>query len=125
MGIDEKRTVAIVRGNLTPSEARRGVAYLLLSVIAAGTTLEFPRTRIEASHDSRIAFVDPAPLANYGHPCRYLLIRVDSGEVTSFEARFPPFGAGRNDWRLVHRAPGVPDKVLQAPELHGLEDYRS
>jgi hypothetical protein len=60
-----------------------------------------------------LAFVDREPLANWGHPCRFVLIDGDTGEITTLEARFPPFGSilvGK--WEVVSRAPSVPISAI-------------
>jgi hypothetical protein len=107
---------------LTEIERRKGVAYLMESVVSAGTILDFPRLRIVAPWDSRLAFIDPDPLANFGHDCRYILMKLGSAESKSFAARFPPFFAeSRSRWSMVHIAPGLPSSMLDASQHQGEE----
>jgi hypothetical protein len=47
---------------------------------------------LRATRPSILVFVDDAPLANFGHHCRYLLYDAISGEhYASLAARFPPW----------------------------------
>ena len=106
---------AILLAQLTERERARGVEYAAADTVAAGTTLRFPQCEIEVDRDSALAFVDREPLANWGHSCRYLLAQLDDGAVRSVDARFPPFpSGGRLRWRVLYRAPGLPDAVLAA-----------
>jgi Peptidase C13 family len=48
---------------------------------------------IRADRASILVFADDAPLANFGHDCRYLLHDPDDGSLfAEIPARFPPFG---------------------------------
>lgn len=117
MTIREEPIASIVVSQLTSAERERGVAYVLEGTVSSGATLEFPKCSIPVPWDARLVFVDREPLANWGHPCRYILIARATGAVHSVEARFPPFR--RDDerrWHVVHRAPGVPDSALGVPE---------
>ena len=63
-----------------------------------------------------MAFLDRAPAANWGHPCRYLLIDLESGAVRGFDATEPPFLRGAAPTlRAIARDPSVPDWTLAAP----------
>jgi hypothetical protein len=117
MELNGDKLSSILSAQLTPEEREKGVAYTLLSPVASGTTLEFPRCTIRVPWDAMLAFVDRQPLANWGHSCRYILINSQSGVTTSIEARFPPFR--RDDerrWRVVYQAPTVPDTALAVPK---------
>jgi hypothetical protein len=117
MSIREDSIASIIASQLSSTERERGVAYVLEETVSSGATLEFPRSSISVPWDARLAFVDREPLANWGHACRYILIDLATGAVRSVEARFPPFR--RDDerrWRVVYRAPGVPDSALAVPE---------
>jgi hypothetical protein len=110
-------SIGPVVAQLTSAERERGIAYLLEETVPSGATLEFPKCSIPVPWEARVAFVDREPLANWGHSCRYILIDRATGEALSVEARFPPFRRdGERRWRVVYRAPGVPDKALEAPE---------
>jgi hypothetical protein len=102
-----------VVSRLTAEERDHGVAYVVSELVRSGTKLAFPSISIEVPWDAIVAFVDPEPLANWAHPARYLLVRPDSGEVRSMQARFPPFGADPTlQWVVAYQAPGVPDNAL-------------
>lgn len=102
---------------LTALERAGGVAYVADDPIAAGTTLSLPGIQVDVRQQSALAFVDPDPLANWAHPCRYLLIATADGGVTSFGAQLPPFGPQSGiRWRVAYKAASVPDAVLVVRE---------
>ena len=117
MALDPNELSSLAKAQLSPSELNRCVIYLLNTPVAEGSTLEFPRASIAVPWDARVAFIDLNPLANFGHPCRYVLINPGTGETKSVDARFPPFRSGADDrWRVVYKAPGVPDSAIAAPK---------
>lgn len=117
MALNDRQIRAVLENQLTREERGGGVAYLAATPIKARTVLNFPQTRIEAPWDAAIAFVDRQPLANWGHPARYILINRETGDVVSVEARLPPFR--RDDplhWSVVYQARSVPDTALAVPK---------
>jgi hypothetical protein len=107
--------VQAVLSSLTRAERDGGVAYLRVQPLAAGEAYPLSPAPIFAEHACRLAFVDPSPAANWGHACRYLTIDAFTLAVASHAARLPPAGLFGAEWRLVHRAPGVPDALVFAP----------
>jgi hypothetical protein len=107
-------TVQNLISQLTPDERERGVAYLYASVILEGTRLNYPRISIEVSWPKAgLAFVDREPLANWSHSSRYILINLETGFVHSYEASLPPFQPAQSSaWRLLYKAPGVPEAAV-------------
>ncbi len=106
---------SLVKGHLTASEVAGGAAYAVDGPVAAGTQLAFPKVQIAVPWEAWLVFVDRDPAANWSHSCRYLLVHCETGEARSFEAQLPPFRPGGTlRWRLVFKAPGVPDGVLRA-----------
>ena len=92
--------------HLTEEELKTAVVYAAEQRVPANTRLQFPGVGIEAQHESYLFFIDQAPMANWGHPCRYLLINCESAEARSFAARFPPFPQERSFlWRVIYKAP--------------------
>jgi hypothetical protein len=56
-----------------------------------GQTIEAQHQKIEIERDTVVVFVDDEPLANWGHPCRYLLYEPENGELyRTVGAQFPP-----------------------------------
>lgn len=111
------KILALILSMLTPQERAQGVAYALPNPVAAGESFPAGGGSVVAATSAYVAFIDREPLANWGHPARYLLIDAETAQVTSVEARFPPFGAKIDTkWRVVYRAAGVPDSVLAAPQ---------
>jgi hypothetical protein len=105
--------------HLTPHELANAVAYAAVSEIpfAAGTQLKFPGTTIQVESDSWLAFIDQAPMANWGHPARFLLLGRETGESRSFDTRLPPFQPdGELRWRVIYKAPSVPDAAVATPQ---------
>ena len=108
--------VLILQMQLTAAEKANSVAYAVETPVAAGTQLQFPGTVIDVPAEAYVAFIDRQPMANWGHPARYLVVSRDSGEVRSIEARLPPFQqtvGGR--WRVIYQAPSVPDAAVAVP----------
>ena len=116
MAISFDEFVSIVRSHLAPHERANGVAYVADKPLARNTQLQLPGTLLTFPFDAYLAFIDGEPSANWGHPARYLLVSRETGEARSLDARLPPFGKG-NDlrWRVVFKAPSVPDAVLPFP----------
>ena len=111
--INDEEVRAVVTSNLTSQERDRAVAYAVTEPVSAGAVLEFPNLTLPVPWEAVLAFVDREPLANWAHSCRYILARRDGDEVISVDARFPPFHSPVPlSWRVVHRAPGIPDSAL-------------
>jgi hypothetical protein len=107
----------ILQLQLTAAERAEGIAYAVETPIPAGTLLRFPGTVIDLPAEAYLAFIDRQPTANWGHPARYVLVRRKSGDVSSVEARLPPFGERANlRWRVVYRAPSIPDAAGALPQ---------
>ncbi|HEV3457568.1 MAG TPA: hypothetical protein VHG32_13480 [Thermoanaerobaculia bacterium] len=104
---------ARVLAGLTSGELRTSVAWLARRELAAATTVTLDRTEVEVPWPALLAFIDLQPAANWGHPCRYLLVARDSGEIRTVEAAFPPFRRGAvDDWELIWRGEAVPDWAI-------------
>lgn len=117
MALTFEQAASVLTGLLTAGELGRGVAYAARTPIPAGTRLKFPGISIEAPWEAYVGFVDGEPTANWGHACRYILIRRDDGVARSSGARFPPFAArGDLRWKVVYRAEGVPDAAIAVKE---------
>jgi hypothetical protein len=56
-----------------------------------GFQFRLPDQRVTVPEPSVLVFVDDLPGANWGHPCRYLFHRADTGELLAeHAAQFPP-----------------------------------
>jgi uncharacterized membrane protein len=109
--------VLILQLQLTGAEKANGVAYAVETPVAAGTKLHFPGANIDVSKEAYLAFIDREPLANWGHAARYVLVSRENGDVLSVETRLPPFQKpGSLHWRVVYRAPSVPDAAVAFPQ---------
>jgi hypothetical protein len=111
--------VAKVHELLTEDERAGAVVYAPLHELPfeAGTALQFPGASILVNSSSWLAFIDRAPMANWGHAARYLLIDCGSKVVSSFDSRFPPFNSeGGLQWRVIYKAPSIPDGAVAVPQ---------
>jgi hypothetical protein len=101
---------------LTAEERKSGVLYLDRRELPAGSTLTVDNREIPIRRRSAAAFVDKVPQANWGHPSRYLLIDLDSGEIESIDAQFPPFlRSVPPTLQMVFQGPAVPDWTVVRP----------
>lgn len=113
VSLTREQLLARLDGQLTSAERDGGVVYATANSIPRGTALQLPDRTIHVPADALLAFVDRDPLANWGHPCRYVLVEAATGRMTSIEARFPPFSANiAAKWTVVHQASSVPDSAL-------------
>ena len=102
-----------LRDALDDEERAGAVAYAAVGSVPAGAALGLPGIDATAPAAALLGFVDREPGANWAHGARYLLIDRESGEVTSLDARLPPFGPqARFHWRVAYRAPSVPDALV-------------
>lgn len=113
MSMGRQDLLARLDAHLSAPEREGGVVYAVSELIPHGTLLRLPHMSLRTQADVLLAFVDREPLANWGHACRFVLIDGDTGETTTVEARFPPFGSllvGK--WEVVYRASSVPDSAI-------------
>lgn len=107
---------ALVRRQLSGDEIAHGMVYMAEAAVHAGTHLDFPKIHLDVPWDAFLVFVDRQPTANWSHSCRYLLVRTTGGETKSIEAQLPPFGRESIRWRVLYRAPSVPDAFSAVPQ---------
>lgn len=106
--IDE--TTKAILAALTSDEIAKGVAYLDTLILPKETALEIDGRIHHLAWEGFVAFVDAAPLANWGHPCRYLIVRRETVEIISINAQFPPFLRGASPTlRVIWKAESVPE----------------
>lgn len=108
--------ISILISQLTEPERQGSVAYAAERPLLAGSSVQFPGTRVEASSDSYVAFIDREPTANWGHTARYLVVSQESRESHSLDTRLPPFRSTEDmRWRVVYKGPSVPDAAVALP----------
>ena len=101
---------------LTAEERRAGVLYLDERTLPADAVIEADKAQVPLRHPSALAFVDREPGVNWGHSCRYLLISLESDEIQSIEAQFPPFLRGvPGTLRVVWKGEAVPEWAVARP----------
>ena len=108
--------IAILLGALDDHEREAAVVYRATEPLEAGEKANVPGLDVAAARRSLLAFVDREPSANWSHSSRYLMVDLETGALTSVEARLPPFGpASERHWALVHKGQSVPEGVVQLP----------
>ena len=101
---------------LPPADLAGATLYLDRRAIAAGERVAVGRDAVTVDRASAMAFLDRAPEANWGHPCRYLLIDLATGMARAFDATQPPFLRGAAaSLRAIAKDPALPDWTLAAP----------
>jgi hypothetical protein len=107
MNNDEQLLNKSILPQLTTEEKAKGVVYLDHKVCSPGS-LSLANQTVDIAESRYLAFVDAKPGANWTHPCRYLLIDPQSGDVRSIEADRPPvFGPLPPSWQVTWQAPDV------------------
>lgn len=97
-------------------QLRDAVLYLDRRTVAPGEAVPTGSGMLVADRPSALAFLDLAPAANWGHPCRYLLIDLATGAVRAAEATHPPFLRGvAPTLAAIAKGHDVPDWTLAAP----------
>src|SRR3989442_549592 len=91
----------LVLDKLSNEERKSSVAYLDEQVLPPGTLIKVDNEKIRAPWPAVVAFIDLEPTANWAHKCRYLLVNVETGEIYSYNAQFPPFLRGVPDTMKV------------------------
>lgn len=102
MTLSQDQLLATLEAQLTQDERARADVYVKSGIVGAGTMFQVPRLTISVPSNALIAFIDRQPAANWGHECRYVLVMQDTGDVQSFEGRFPPWGdGGKSEWKKL------------------------
>jgi hypothetical protein len=115
--LDAGQAHSALLDQLTEAERQKAVAYELSQTVAQGTVLSFPHLTINVPSDALVAFIDQEPTANWAHACRYVLVELNTGRVSSWAARFPPFSVPLGSaWRVAYQAESVPDGAVVRPK---------
>jgi hypothetical protein len=118
---DLPRVIELALSTLSEPERRSSAVYLDTRELDAGEAVVVGRREIASPARGYLAFVDPTPTANWGHPCRYVLVESATGRIHQFPAQFPPFlREVAPTLRLIWKGSEVPDAVL--PELSAGRD---
>jgi hypothetical protein len=109
MPLSVREAGEIALATLTDAERQGSAVYVDARVYSVGSSVIAGRDRLGIREPTIVVFVDLAPAANWGHPCRYLLVNAEAGTVEFVPARLPP---SSEELRLVHRGPAVEDWML-------------
>ena len=90
MTTDKTAILKIVRGTLTPVQIDRSCIYWYRKTLFAGDKTVAAPGLGGMPFDGMVVFVDLAPLANWAHPCLYLLVESKTFDVKVVEASLPP-----------------------------------
>ena len=119
MGPDIHRAITLALSTLTEQERQGAAAYIETQELEREAKFTIGRVEIRAPGRGFLVFIDPSPTANWGHPCRYLLIESETGAIHRFDAQFPPFLRDiPPGLRLAWKGPQVPIEVL--PVMEGI-----
>jgi hypothetical protein len=98
---------------LSEPERRSSAVYLETKEVLAGEAVTIGRKEVTLPAAGYLVFIDPAPTANWGHPCRYLFIESATLRMHQFPAQFPPFMREiAQTLRLIWKGHDVPEAVL-------------
>jgi hypothetical protein len=115
--LDASQAHSALLQQLTEAERQGAVVYELAETATEGAVLSFPHQTISVPSDALVAFIDRDPTANWGHSCRYVLVELSTGRISSWEARFPPFGIPPGSvWRVAYQAASVPEGAVVRPK---------
>jgi len=116
MALQESEIRSILVAQLSPAERERAVVYKSSTTVPPGK-LNFGAIELPVPWRAWVAFVDFEPGANWGHSSRYILVNIETGEVASRDARFPPFQSNvLSDWLTIYQGPSAPDWAVAAPK---------
>ncbi|HSB71032.1 MAG TPA: hypothetical protein VLT62_17020 [Candidatus Methylomirabilis sp.] len=120
MESDVRRAIELALSTLSERERQSAAAYIDTRELDSRARMTIGRVETEIPARGYLVFVDPSPTANWGHPCRYLLIETATGTIHRFDAQFPPFLRDVSPTlRLIWKGQQVPVAVL--PVTEGVE----
>ncbi len=109
MTIDWNELAGRVLAALTETERRQSVVYIDTTLFEPGSTVRINRQDHSITQPTILAFIDLHPPANWGHPCRYVLLYPEQGGTETIDASFPP---DATHLALAHRSDGIQDWML-------------
>lgn len=80
--------------------------YMANNALGIGDTIQLLGSRIimPPQDSCWMFFVDEMPLANWGHPCKYVFVNISSGKCDIIESKSPPFNLSINAIKRVQRS---------------------
>jgi hypothetical protein len=106
--------LSLAMAALQPGESPASIAvYLDERPMLADEIIETGKAQLAAAQGSYLVFIDLAPPANWGHPCRYLLVSQSLQRGAIAEGSMPPFLRGASKTlTLIWKGGNVPDWTL-------------
>ncbi len=79
--------------------------YVANNMIGISDTIQLLGSRIIVPPQDScwMFFVDEMPLANWGHPCKYVFVKISSGKCDIIESQSPPFNLSINAVKRLPR----------------------
>lgn len=71
-------------------------------VIPAGEMIGPKRQNITLKNESILVFADDLPMADFSHPCRYLLYDPKGNFTSEVKAQYPPYSAAKPTFKIFH-----------------------
>jgi hypothetical protein len=109
MDIDGNELTQRILATLTETERQQSVVYLDTNLYPHGSTIRINRQARSITEPTVLAFIDLRPGANWGHPCRYLLLHPEQNGAETIEASFPPNAASLT---LIYRSENIQNWML-------------
>lgn len=107
----ERRAKTWAVGQLSPRQRATSILYFDPRVIEPNTRLGPAFQRFTVRRPSVLIFQDDDPVANFGHPCAYLLFDAESGEpLHQVAANFPPYPLEEPENLQVYYQPPARDE---------------
>jgi len=73
----------------------------------ATTLFNWKKEPISDDNSCFVYFIDEHPYANWAHPCRYLLVNKNSGQLHVIKTKTPPEKLGT--WEMITPLPNIPN----------------
>ena len=116
MDINGNELTQRVLATLTETERKQSVVYLDTNLYQPGSTIRINRQVQSVTQPTVMAFIDLHPAANWGHPCRYMLLHPEQNGAETIEASFPPDAA---NLAMIYRSETVQDWMLLTGNVPG------
>ena len=92
MRITRDDALRIALDTLSEEEKKKAVIYWDRRSFNKDTPYFIGFEPVHMPFDYRVVFIDLAPRANWGHPCQYVFIDMNTGNSDLYKKRSPPMG---------------------------------
>jgi hypothetical protein len=124
MALSWDRIAELAVATLSAKERPSSIVYLDQRLLQPGSTIRVDDKEVSVPWWAAVAFVDLQPGVNWGHPCRYLIINAENGEIQSYEGQFPPFLVTTPPkLRVAWKGDNVPNWTIVQSEEEDSNEY--